>query len=596
MSHGMNRKMSKALATWLCTALAGVVQAQLTPGRIVVSTVPADAPATGAPITLREFNAAGELGNVWTLPATGAQALIADNDADQPGVTLAGDGEFLLMPGYAVDTGGTLPLATSPGNLVPRAVGRAQTNGAFSHPFPDTGLSSGTRQLAAASDGTGLWAIGAGEGITYHGPGTPDTVVAGSFRHLIWANSELYASAADGIHRIGTGAPTTGPQATTLVIAEAGITGFCMNTAGNVCYAINGTAVQKWVYDGFNWVMAYAFQSSNSTGAPVAVALDASGAQPVLYAVSQLDRLFKWVDAGGPSAPTIITGTGDRPTGVAVLQGAGCISGLPCDDGDPNSSNDLTQPDCGCAGTALRLSARVLLSGPLDAGTLLMNDALRTAAGFPLSEPYTAIGLPPTNGPTAIDPSVLQSPGPDAIVDWVCLEVRSATTPGQVLFRRSVLLQRDGDVVDVDGASEVGFPAVAGDYHAAIRHRAHLGVMTQLPILLSATPLQLRFNDPSFPTHGNDAQRSVAGAMALWCGDANSNGTVKYTGVNNDRDPILVTLGSTTPNKVISAEYRTEDVNMDGLVKYTGADNDRDPVLITVGGTTPNGIRVQQLP
>ena len=71
---------------------------------------------------------------------------------------------------------------------------------------------------------------------------------------------------------------------------------------------------------------------------------------------------------------------------------------------------------------------------------------------------------------------------------------------------------------------------------------------------------------------------------------------MKYTGSNNDRDPILLAVGSTTPNASITGQYRREDVNMDGSVRYTGSGNDRDPILVNVGSTTPNAVRVQQLP
>ena len=70
---------------------------------------------------------------------------------------------------------------------------------------------------------------------------------------------------------------------------------------------------------------------------------------------------------------------------------------------------------------------------------------------------------------------------------------------------------------------------------------------------------------------------------------------MKYTGSGNDRDPILITVGSTTPNNTANI-YSTRDVNMDGAVKFTGSGNDRDPILVNVGSTTPNSIRVQQLP
>jgi hypothetical protein len=76
----------------------------------------------------------------------------------------------------------------------------------------------------------------------------------------------------------------------------------------------------------------------------------------------------------------------------------------------------------------------------------------------------------------------------------------------------------------------------------------------------------------------------------------NGNGTITYTGSTNDRDPILVAVGSTTPNNVLNNIYSTRDVNMNGQVKYTGTGNDRDPVLVNVGSTSPNNVRSAQLP
>ena len=78
--------------------------------------------------------------------------------------------------------------------------------------------------------------------------------------------------------------------------------------------------------------------------------------------------------------------------------------------------------------------------------------------------------------------------------------------------------------------------------------------------------------------------------------DVNMDGSIRYVGANNDRDPILVAVGSTTPNNTLSAQYRVEDVNLDGSVKYTGALNDRDPILVNVGSTTPNNTRAEQVP
>ena len=168
-----------------------------------------------------------------------------------------------------------------------------------------------------------------------------------------------------------------------------------------------------------------------------------------------------------------------------------------------------------------------------------------------------------------------------------------------MLASRSALLQRDGDVVDTNGVSPVRFPLSAGWYHVAVRHRNHLGAMTEGAVALSIPAASADFTSAATPVYGTDARRSISGAfpaMTLWAGDVTRNKEAKYTGVGNDRDMILLSVGSATPNATASGLYSAADVNMDGLVRYTGTANDRDRILITVGSTTPNTVRPEQLP
>jgi hypothetical protein len=71
---------------------------------------------------------------------------------------------------------------------------------------------------------------------------------------------------------------------------------------------------------------------------------------------------------------------------------------------------------------------------------------------------------------------------------------------------------------------------------------------------------------------------------------------VKYSGVNNDRDPVLVAIGGSVPTNVVSGVYSPLDINLDGQLRYAGANNDRDIILQTIGGTVPTAVKVQQLP
>ena len=120
--------------------------------------------------------------------------------------------------------------------------------------------------------------------------------------------------------------------------------------------------------------------------------------------------------------------------------------------------------------------------------------------------------------------------------------------------------------------------------------------MTSQDIALSSTPTVLDLTTATLSTYGTDARKTSGSVRLLWAGNTNGNTGLKYTGSGNDRDPVLLSVGSTTPNNTVSGTYSMRDVNMDGQVKYTGSANDRDPILQNVGSTTPNNVRLEQLP
>ena len=244
----------------------------------------------------------------------------------------------------------------------------------------------------------------------------------------------------------------------------------------------------------------------------------------------------------------------------------------------------------------VRLALKVFLDGAYDTGTGLMRDDLRTA-WVPVTEPYTALGFAQAadGGGETMQSGVSSRSGADAIVDWVQLELRSASAPATLLATRAALLQRDGDVVAEDGTSPVAFLANSGNYHVVLKHRNHLGVMTAAPISLGANAAVLDLTQPSTPTYGTEARRTVGGISTLWSGNVLRDSALRYTGASNDRDPILTAIGGTVPTATATG-YRSEDVNMDGTTKYVGAGNDRDAILQNIGGSVPTAIRSEQLP
>ncbi|MBK7242206.1 MAG: delta-60 repeat domain-containing protein [Flavobacteriales bacterium] len=86
---------------------------------------------------------------------------------------------------------------------------------------------------------------------------------------------------------------------------------------------------------------------------------------------------------------------------------------------------------------------------------------------------------------------------------------------------------------------------------------------------LSPLPLTVDFTDPATSTWGADDRYNINGTMVLWPGDANNDGTVIYTGSNNDRDLILTAIGGTTPTNTVTNTYSPLDINMDGVIRYT---------------------------
>lgn len=250
-------------------------------------------------------------------------------------------------------------------------------------------------------------------------------------------------------------------------------------------------------------------------------------------------------------------------------------------------------------GTFVRVNVNIkaFLQGPWTTNTPAMTDGLRTGGHLPLVEPYSALGYPMVAGGgfETIAPSVLQVSGANAIVDWIYLQLRDAGNNTSVQAARCALVQRDGDIVDVDGVSPVTFTRPAASYFISVQHRNHLGILSQSAIALAENPVTVNFTNGTTATFGTNAQRISGSSRMLWAGDATGNGVVKYTGSANDRDPILTAIGGSVPTATITG-YRREDITMDGTVKYAGGSNDRDVILQVIGGTVPTATHAAQLP
>ena len=287
------------------------------------------------------------------------------------------------------------------------------------------------------------------------------------------------------------------------------------------------------------------------------------------------------------------TGPNGWPEALAIQPDGKILFG-----GSLTTYNGTSRPGIARINGTPRAHIRIMLEGPYSTGQ--MNDALRTLPSFPLAAPFTSMGYAEAGyvPGAAIHSTMLSITGNNAIVDWVLVEMRPIATPGTVSASRAALLQRDGDVVDLDGASTVGFAGLAsGDYCVAVKPRNHLPVMlsTSTPAVYGDAIATVDFSLPGTQVYDDDCRKNVGGVMVLAAGDVTFNEIVQYTGAGNDREPILTRIGGVVPSNSVNG-YWPEDVNMDGVVKYTGANNDRDLILVNIGGVVPTATRVATLP
>jgi CshA-type fibril repeat protein len=221
----------------------------------------------------------------------------------------------------------------------------------------------------------------------------------------------------------------------------------------------------------------------------------------------------------------------------------------------------------------------------------------------PYSTPFSIFSSLPTSfnqlGPHELPQNVVISDsvgvfsvtGDNAIVDWVHVELRSKDNMNNAFASRSGLIQRDGDIVDVDGVSLLRFQGVNVDsFYVVVKHRSHLGVMSQK--VHYGTYVDFTNNDfPLFDfgtTLGNGfdytglamKENYKAGYRACWAGDLDSNGKIKFSAPSDDQAYIFQDVLFSSPLYLINYDfaigYYTGDFDMNGKAKYENPNDDKN--------------------
>ena len=225
-----------------------------------------------------------------------------------------------------------------------------------------------------------------------------------------------------------------------------------------------------------------------------------------------------------------------------------------------------------------------------------------------LTGSYTHVGCGayPQYQSIPVPATVFAVTGENAIVDWVFLELRDKNDYTSVIATRGALIQRDGDIVDLDGTSMVFFNDVTPDsYFLVVRHRNHLGVMTKYPRTAEDLADLIDFSDITtevFDFANADNMFNYSGLattamnvegydlMALWAGDCNADGKIIFRGDDNDLTVIHEEIAGfdMTLNPLfkldfqLSVGYLQGDIDMNGKVKFDNPNDDRNILLVQV--------------
>lgn len=305
----------------------GASAQQFMPGNLAVLRIGDGSAALTSASTsgfIDQYTTAGAWVNTLALPDTaGNSPLTWSGSATSEGAfTRSADGSLFTLVGYNTPKG-TASVAGTASTSVPRAIATVNADGTFTLVATTTSF-SGNNIRSGTTDGAGnYWAAGAGSsskpGVNYFGPASATaSVLNGNFRVLNLFNGNLYYSTGSGTPGIYAfnGAPTASATATLVVGtgASASPFDFALSPDGSVLYVADDTTtggIQKYTFNGTGFSLSYTLGTGASGIGARGLAVDFSGANPVLFATTAegtANRLIEISDTGiGSSATTLAT-------------------------------------------------------------------------------------------------------------------------------------------------------------------------------------------------------------------------------------------------------------------------------------------------
>jgi hypothetical protein len=206
-------------------------------------------------------------------------------------------------------------------------------------------------------------------------------------------------------------------------------------------------------------------------------------------------------------------------------------------------------------GDGIDVKSKIFLQGPFNSNS--MSTTLTQSSLLPNSQPYNS---PPWN----YNGNENLGSGPNStMVDWVLVELRSASNPVQIVARRAAILKNNGLLLNTNGSEGVIFNNVdPGSYYIAVYHRNHLAIMSSAPVPLSSNSALYDFTTGMNKAYGQDPMvELVPGKFGLYAADGDADGVV-----NNTDNPPLGSDYSVWLSQNGTMGYQGGDFNMNSGV------------------------------
>ncbi len=165
---------------------------------------------------------------------------------------------------------------------------------------------------------------------------------------------------------------------------------------------------------------------------------------------------------GGGIFSTSIGSTDDHGKSVALQPNGKIIVAGYSHNG---SNNDIAVVRYNNTILTLDVTIKTFLEGPFNSSISYMTATLTV----PFDSPYDI-------APETVNPI------PPSVVDWVLVELRNKNDESEIYQSRSAFVLKLGNIVDTDGSSPVSFKLPPDDYFIVVKHRNHLGIMSNAAV------------------------------------------------------------------------------------------------------------------